>query len=138
MKNYIIEVGNRIYDGVPFIALGLIIGHLIGHFFIEEKPEEITVTADPMLEATYYHGNLTGKTMADGEPYLPEGRTCAIFGYPFGTKLRVSHGSNSTEVIVTDRHDNKTDIDLSFTAFQDLLDQWNGEGRIGVTVEVVR
>jgi len=102
------------------------------------KSEEIEVTADPMLEATYYHGNLTGKTMADGEPYLPERRTCAIFGYPFGTKLRVSHGNLSTVVKVTDRHDNRTDIDLSFTAFQDLLDQWNGEGRIDVTITEIK
>jgi len=84
-------------------------------------------------EATYYSGSLVGKLMANGKPYCAMSYTCASWDYPLGTILIVTHEQKSVRVLVTDRHDYKTDIDLSFAAFVKLA-AWR-QGRIIVTIK---
>ena len=86
------------------------------------------------IEATYYSGELTGRPMANTDPYDPTGYTCASWDYDLGTVLCVRHQDKAVLVTVTDRHDYKTDIDLSWVAFCDLIGDWSGEGRIHVKI----
>jgi len=110
-------------------------------------------------EATYYSGELTGNLMANGKPYDPFAYTCASWNYPLGTILKVSYKGRSDDitagndmlgatytiretrsviVTVTDRHDYKTDIDLAFIPFVDLVKYWDGQGRIKVTIKEIK
>jgi rare lipoprotein A len=82
-------------------------------------------TAPPRL-ASWYGEEYRGKTMANGQKFDPEKRTCASWFYPMGTKLEVSYGSKKTIVTVTDRGPARglvakgRVIDLSERAFKDL------------------
>jgi len=92
-------------------------------------------------KATHYAGSLVGRPMANTKPYNPFKYTCASWDYPLGTLLMVTNKENGREVIVevTDRHDYKTDIDLSFWAYTELRDwAWNDSGRIDVKIEEVK
>jgi len=67
-------------------------------------------------------------------------RFAAIYGYPFGTKLKIVNLANNRSVIasVRDRGPNKRlgrVIDLSKSAFSDIADP--GQGLINVTVKEV-
>lgn len=77
-------------------------------------------------QASWYGDELAGRPMANGQPFNPAALTCASWGYPLGTHLRVSHKRNSVEVIVADRGPNKRHkarvIDLSRAAFKRLAD----------------
>ena len=66
---------------------------------------------------TWYADAHQGKTMANGEPFDMHNYTCATWLYPLGTELIVKYGNNSVIVLVTDRCDKKTEIDLSYAAF---------------------
>jgi len=76
--------------------------------------------------------------MANGKPYDPGAYTCASYDYPFGTVLKVTYEDRSILVRVTDRHDFKTDLDLSIQAFYDLTLCALYLGRIETQVEVVK
>jgi len=71
-----------------------------------------------ICECTYYSDDLEGQLMADGEPYNPYDYTAATYLYPLGTELRVTYNGKSVLVLVRDRCDNLTDIDLSKVAFK--------------------
>lgn len=93
-------------------------------------------------ECTYYHPDLIGELMANGMPYDAHAFTAAHgsiyeqpFQYELGVILQVEHDDNIVLVEVTDRHGGLTDIDLSFQAFSDLIDDLDGEGRIIVIVK---
>ncbi len=91
--------------------------------------------------ATWYHPALQGNLMANGHPFDQLRYTCASREYPLGTMLKVTNVTNERSVIVkvTDRHDFKTDIDLSFIAYTDIQDfDWNIEGHIEVRIEEVK
>jgi len=82
-------------------------------------------------KATHYAGDLTGLPMAWKElPYDPLAYSCASWDYPLGTILCVQSVKWGKGVIVTvtDRHDFKTDIDLSFIAFTELAPYWYDQG----------
>ena len=75
--------------------------------------------------ASYYHDNLKGLTMANGERYDPEDLTCAHLSYPLGTILKVARKDNpdrSIIVIVVDRgpYIKGRSIDLSKRAAREL------------------
>lgn len=50
-----------------------------------------------------YYGSETGSRTASGARYNPMGLTAAHRTLPFGTKLKVTHGSRSVVVTVNDR-----------------------------------
>jgi rare lipoprotein A len=50
-----------------------------------------------------YYGNESGSRTASGQRMNASAMTCAHRSLPFGTKLRVSHGSRSVVVTVNDR-----------------------------------
>jgi rare lipoprotein A len=50
-----------------------------------------------------YYGSESGSRTASGARYNPMGMTAAHRSLPFGTKLRVTHGSRSVVVTVNDR-----------------------------------
>lgn len=78
--------------------------------------------------ASWYGEEYRGRTMANGKPFNPDQLTCAHRSYPFGTLLRVSHGSRSVIVRVTDRGPFVAgrEIDLSAAAFKRLGDLRRG------------
>ena len=88
-----------------------------------------------MAIATFYGSAHHGKYMANNERYDMHALTCATWLYPIGTKLKVSYGIDSVIVTVTDKCDDKTDIDLSYAAFKAICDP--DAGRITVKVEYV-
>ena len=82
--------------------------------------------------ATWYGDAHEGKTMANGQPFYKDDLTCATYLFDIGTELEVSYEGKSVFVVVTDRCDNKTDIDLSEAAFKAICPL--EEGRIEVKV----
>jgi rare lipoprotein A len=50
-----------------------------------------------------YYGNESGSKTASGARFNQSAMTCAHRSLPFGTKLRVTHGSRSVVVTVNDR-----------------------------------
>jgi rare lipoprotein A len=65
--------------------------------------------------ASYYGPELAGQPTASGEPFNPYGFTAAHRTLPLGTKLIVSYGGRSVEVIVNDRgpYSGGRELDLS-------------------------
>lgn len=86
--------------------------------------------------ATWYGGEHHGKIMANGETFdMNNPCTCATWLYPLGTELEVSYQGKTIYVLVTDRCDDKTEIDLSMAGFEMLTDL--DKGRIKVEVSYV-
>ena len=54
-------------------------------------------------EASFYAEGHHGKTMANGRPFNMNAMTAAMWDVPFGTKYRVTSGSKSVIVTITDR-----------------------------------
>jgi len=98
------------------------------HFLVMHKVEG--------AEATYYSDDLKGRPMANTKPYHPMDLTCASWDYPLGTELAVTYRGRTVYVLVTDRHDYKTDIDLARWPFSLLAPL--EYGRIEVTIKEVK
>jgi len=81
---------------------------------------------------TFYSDAHQGKIQANGELFDKEQLTCASYLYPIGTILTVKYEGKETDVEVTDRCDDKTEIDLSEYAFSCIADL--DLGRIQVEV----
>jgi len=82
-----------------------------------------------------FYGNESGSKTASGEHFNENAMTCAHRSLPFGTKLRVTHGSRSVIVTVNDRGPFVSGrvLDLSTAAARAL-----GIDRLGqVTAEVI-
>jgi rare lipoprotein A len=62
----------------------------------------VTTSGSFSGKASYY-GSETGSRTASGARYHPMGLTAAHRSLPFGTKLKVTHGSRSVVVTVNDR-----------------------------------
>ena len=96
------------------------------------------LTAEGKL-ASWYGDELRGRPVANGKPFDPDALTAASWYFPLGTRVRVTHGTNSVEVLITDRGPNRRfkerEIDLSRAAFKLLapLDK----GLIAVTVKKI-
>jgi rare lipoprotein A len=73
--------------------------------------------------ATWYGERERGKLMANGRPFNPDAMTAASWNYPLGSRLRLSYGSKSVVVEVTDRGGARAFlqfgkvVDLSHAAF---------------------
>ena len=115
------------------IACVAIMGYLVAQPLF--KP--ITTTA-----SWYGRGDgLAGKLTASGEVFNPDDMTCAFWGLPFGTRLKVSVGSRWIIVRVNDRGPNRKKypdrgIDLSRAAFAKLADP--DKGLIRVKIELLK
>jgi len=102
---------------------------------------------DPMPEieykklrwATYYDSDLLGNVMANGERFNPRHMVCASYDYPLNTWIKVTNIDNNKSVIVkvADRHDWKTELDLSFDAYLNIIDEFThlDDGHVWVTTE---
>ncbi len=125
--NVMIKIHNLLHELVP-------------NNHVHQTP--LVVESSNVFNATHYAGSLKGSPMAWNEiPYDPFELTCAHSMYPFGTVLKVTNTENgrTVDVIVSDRHDYKTDIDLSMQAWTKLRNwDWNDSGNMPVTMEVVR
>ncbi len=134
------KVTGCIVNTAIFLILVLII-MMWADTFIDNSNEQVIVESSNVFKATHYAGELNGRPMAWKEmPYDPFDLTCAHSMYPFGTVLRVTNTENgrTVDVVVTDRHDYKTDLDLSFIAYTTLRDwDWNDSGHTPVTMEVL-
>ena len=108
------------------------------------RAEEIYLTASWYSlqslkdEGTY---KLTKGRCADGSMFKDEGYSCAVYGYKFGTILKVTNikTSASVQVVVKDRIGKRFKgrrIDLSKFAFQKICDL--DKGLCKVKVEVLR
>jgi rare lipoprotein A len=60
-------------------------------------------TAGTFAGKASYYGSESGSRTASGARYNPMGMTAAHRSLPFGTKLKVTHGSRSVVVTVNDR-----------------------------------
>lgn len=88
---------------------------------------------------TYYHSSLHGGIMRCGGTYNRWDQTIAASNwYPCGTRLLVTRTSTgeSIEVTVRDTGSARLTVDLSEAGFQQLGSL--SEGRINVTVDVIR
>jgi hypothetical protein len=86
--------------------------------------------------ASWYGAECHGKLMANGKPFDKNALTAASWNYPLGTKVRVTYGSRSVVVTITDRGPAKRlnrVIDLSEAAFNSLVE--TRRGLINVSVD---
>ena len=75
-------------------------------YYIVAQPTFKTITTT----ASWYGGKadgLVGKLTASGEPLDDKALTCAMWGVPFGTRVRVTLGNRSVIVRVNDRGPNQ-------------------------------
>jgi rare lipoprotein A len=84
-----------------------------------------------------FYGNESGSKTASGQRFNQNAMTCAHRSLPFGTKLRVTHGSRSVVVTVNDRGPfvHGRVLDLSTAAAREVGLTSAGVGR--VTAEVL-
>ena len=84
-----------------------------------------------------FYGNESGSKTASGQRFNQNALTCAHRSLPFGTKLRVTHGSRSVVVTVNDRGPfvHGRVLDLSTAAAREVGLTGAGVGR--VTAEVL-
>lgn len=82
--------------------------------------------------ASYYGNELAGRRTASGVRFNPNGMTAAHRSLPFGTKLRVTHGSRSVIVTINDRGPfvRGRVLDLSKGAAQAIGMTGRGVGRV--------
>lgn len=101
------------------------------------------------VRATFYADSYTGKTMANGMPYLPDQFTCAHRALPLGTVAELEYHGRTIRVTVTDRGPwdkypsgplyglYRKDLDLSREAFRALEPNLDA-GVITVIARVVK
>jgi rare lipoprotein A len=79
-----------------------------------------------------YYGNESGSRTASGQRFNQNALTCAHRSLPFGTKLRVTHGSRSVVVTVNDRGPfvHGRVLDLSTAAAREIGLTGAGVGRV--------
>ena len=89
--------------------------------------------------ASWYSTAESKKPMANGKPLDDDALTCAAWGWPFGCNLRVTSGSKSVIVTVTDRgpawrlYAEGRVIDLTRAAFSTLAPLNGGLVEVEVT-----
>ena len=79
-----------------------------------------------------FYGNESGSKTASGQRFNQNALTCAHRSLPFGTKLRVTHGSRSVVVTVNDRGPfvHGRVLDLSTAAAREIGITGAGVGRV--------
>lgn len=129
------------------LLIGLLLpAFWVCHFFLFANQESNTNLQAEVVpfKATYYHPNLIGNTMTNGEPFSQTEYTCAVFEgmFPMGTLLKVTNTENGNSVLVevTDHHDNLTDLDLAFEPYVDLKGGFSlqDSGHALVTIERIQ
>jgi len=89
-----------------------------------------------LASVTFYSEAHHGKTMANGHPFDMTAMTAATYLYPLGTELVVKYGDKQVQVIVTDRCDELTDLDLSKASFAHIADLDTGRIQAEVIFDV--
>ncbi len=86
--------------------------------------------------ASWYGPGFEGQPTASGEPFNPHGFTAAHNTLPFGTKLVVTYGGRSVEVVVNDRgpYSGGRELDLSQGAAEYLGLTYAGADYVDYTV----
>jgi len=86
-------------------------------------------------KASWYGQAHQGRAMANGRPFNRHAMTAASWNYPLGTKVRVTAGTKSVVVTITDRGPAKRlhrVLDLSQSAFSKLASTDRGVIRVCV------
>jgi rare lipoprotein A len=106
---------------------------LAGAFLVLSDGHAVTKTG----LASYYGAELAGQPTASGEAFNPYGFTAAHKTLPLGTKLIVSYGGRSVEVVVNDRgpYSGGRELDLSQGAADYLGLTYAGVDYVDYTVE---
>jgi rare lipoprotein A len=106
---------------------------LAGAFLVLSDGHAVTKTG----LASYYGAELAGQPTASGEVFNPYGFTAAHKTLPLGTKLIVSYGGRSVEVVVNDRgpYSGGRELDLSQGAADYLGLTYAGVDYVDYTVE---
>lgn len=128
-------IGTRVLRSMPSISGPRVRpaarGQTAGRFFVVEcckRSAGSSRKAPPSYntQASWYGSECEGYPMADGRPFNPSALTCASWFHPLGSRLKVSSGTRSVVVTVTDRgpamdlvRDGRW-IDLSREAFRRL------------------
>ena len=86
--------------------------------------------------ASWYGPGFNGKRTASGEIFSGDKLTAAHRTLPFGTKVKVTHGSDSVIVRVNDRgpYSHGRVIDLSRAAAEKIKLKRKGVGRVSIDV----
>lgn len=71
-----------------------------------------------LASTTYYSDEHAGQLMANGQPFDPTAFTAASWIYPLGTEITVRWAGKEVIVVITDRCDHRTDLDLSRRSFE--------------------
>lgn len=106
-------------DGIlPFGASQYGTTPQVGEALQYDEAPQGDVAGGQIMMASYYDYSHAGNMTANGEIFDPMGFTAAHRTMPFGTRLLVSYGGNSTVVTVNDRgpYVDGIDIDLSQAA----------------------
>lgn len=82
----------------------------------------ITTTIIILASVTYYSDAHAGNLTASGEPFDPYGFTGASWLWPLGTELTVRWNDKEVIIVLNDRSDHRTDLDLSIRAFEHIAD----------------
>ena len=85
-----------------------------------------------LASVTWYGEKHDGNYMANNDKFDMTAYTCATYLYPLGTELVVKYGDKEVQVVVTDRCDELTDLDLSKASFAHIADL--DTGRINAEV----
>jgi len=94
------------------------------------------------VNVSWYGKAYDGRRCADGSIFSHRNLSCASWDYPFGTKLKLTHGPRWVVVTVTDRGPAKRllktrQLDLSREAFSRLADPAAGILR-NVKIETIK
>ena len=123
------------------LAAVLIAGVVVCEFALDAVEAIRRRTRKPGVttgRASYYGEAYRGRTMANGQPFDPDGMTCACWRWPLGQRLRVEHQGREVIVLVTDRGPAVALdrlIDLSQAAFDRLAPLRRGVIAVNVRVE---
>ena len=111
-----------------------------GRHTARQRPVEQDLPVGPIdAVASWYGSDFHGRPTASGEPFDMHALSCAHKQYPFGTRLKVVHKTNSraVECVVNDRGPfiDGRDIDLSYGAAKEIGLIGPGISRVSLEVQ---
>lgn len=118
------------------ILITIIIGACIFGWIVT-RPYPKPPTPSVTVTASWYGDECAGKPTANGELFDPSAMTCAMWGVPFDTRVKVRLGPRWVIVRVNDRGPArrlKRGIDLSEAAFSKLADTDAGLIKVELTI----
>jgi rare lipoprotein A (peptidoglycan hydrolase) len=130
------------FGAILFVASFVVSGKInayqpfCDHTVIWGAPECGAPVGGQLMTASYYDYAHAGNPTANGDIFDPMMFTAAHKTMPFGTRLLVSHGGRSAEVVVNDRGPfvDGRDLDLSLAAAETIGLTGPGVAPVEVTV----